>query len=71
MIVSYFEWIQNKNSETWELEEVDWKLETMIKAAYRNVQTVVQEEGHSTRTSAYIVALRRLGQAYRERGIFP
>ncbi len=34
VIVSYFEWLQNKRSEYWELEEVDCKLRKKIVPAY-------------------------------------
>ena len=34
VIVSYFEWVQNKNSEEWDLETIDGKLERRIKAAF-------------------------------------
>jgi glutamate dehydrogenase (NAD(P)+) len=69
--VSYFEWVQNKKSESWELEEVDRKLGVKMRHAWREVRHVRQSDGHSTRRAAYIVALRRLQMAYRERGIFP
>jgi glutamate dehydrogenase (NAD(P)+) len=71
VIVSYFEWLQNKRSELWELEEVDAKLERMIKGAYVRVQDKSTEMGIDFRTAAYILALSRLEHVYKERGIFP
>src|SRR4029077_14925417 len=35
--VSYYEWVQNKRSEHWTLEEVDERLESAMKNAYREV----------------------------------
>ena len=69
--VSYFEWVQNKKSEKWELEEVDKKLESYMRRAYR--QTAEQRAALKSdmRTAAYAVALQRIQVAYRERGIFP
>ena len=72
MIVSYFEWLQNKRSEAWELEEVDAKLHKRIVNAYERVKETVRAYGDiDWRTAAYIVALRRLERVYKERGIFP
>ncbi len=71
VIVSYFEWLQNKRSEFWELAEVDDKLKRRILAGYRRVREAVDEYDTDWRTAAYIVALRRLEQVYQRRGIFP
>lgn len=71
VIVSYFEWLQNKRSESWELEEVDRKLRKKIVAAYERVRATAAEFTTDSRTAAYIVALRRLEKVYLERGIFP
>ena len=71
VIVSYFEWLQNKRSEFWELEEVDSKLRKRITNAYERVEQASRENQVDWRTAAYIVALSRLEVAYKERGIFP
>jgi len=71
VIVSYFEWLQNKRSEYWELEEVDSKLKKKIIPAYRRVRDTAREFNTDRRTAAYIVAIRRLEKVYQERGIFP
>lgn len=71
VIVSYFEWLQNKRSEYWELEEVDCKLKKKIIPAYKKVRDTAKEFNTDWRTAAYIVALRRLEKVYQERGIFP
>ncbi len=69
--VSYFEWVQDLQYYFWGLEEVRERLgEVMIKA-YRRVKEVSDAEGVELRTAAYTVALRRLAEAYRLRGIFP
>jgi glutamate dehydrogenase (NAD(P)+) len=71
VIVSYFEWLQNKRSEFWELEEVDCKLHKKIVSAYQRVRDTAREFNTDWRTAAYIVALSCLERVYRERGIFP
>jgi glutamate dehydrogenase (NAD(P)+) len=71
VIVSYFEWLQNKRSEFWELEEVDSKLLRLNLRAYERVREKKIEHQTDWRMGAYIVALSRLEKVYRERGIFP
>jgi glutamate dehydrogenase (NAD(P)+) len=71
LIVSYFEWLQNKRSETWDLEEIDTKLHWKIIGAFKRVYEKTEEFKTDWRTAAYIVALSRLEIAYKERGIFP
>lgn len=71
VIVSYFEWLQNKRSEYWDLEEVDHKLRKKILSAYRSVRETAAEFKTDWRTAAYIVALRHIAIVYNERGIFP
>ncbi len=69
--VSYYEWVQNKRSESWELEEVDTKLELAMKRAYGEVSGLARARDVDMRTAAYCVALERLQTVYRERDIFP
>jgi len=71
VIVSYYEWLQNKRSEFWDLEEVDRKLNRKIMQAYSRVRDVVKEKNVNWRIAACIVALSRLEKVYKERGIFP
>jgi glutamate dehydrogenase (NAD(P)+) len=71
VIVSYFEWLQNKRSEFWELEEVDRKLHKKLISAYGRVRDAAKKYNTDWRTAAYIVALLALEKVYKERGIFP
>lgn len=71
VIVSYFEWLQNKRRETWDLKEVDQQLRLKIIAAYERVKATANELNTSWRTAAFVIALTRLQKVYNERGIFP
>ena len=71
VVVSYFEWLQNKRSEHWELEEVDEKLHRIIVKSYERVRDTAREHDTDWRTAAYVVAMKCLEKVYRERGIFP
>jgi len=71
VIVSYFEWLQNKRSEFWDLEQVDAKLHKIMTDAYGRVHGAAERFGVGWRAAAYIVALERLEKVYTGRGIFP
>jgi glutamate dehydrogenase (NAD(P)+) len=71
VIVSYYEWLQNKRSERWDLEEVENRLETRMKSTYKQVRQQAAERKVDLRTAAFGIALDRIQRVYRERGIFP
>ncbi len=71
VIVSYFEWIQNRSGTRWQADEVDRKLRELLLAAYERVKAIAGEKDVDWRTAAYIAALGRLEQTYAQRGIFP
>jgi len=69
--VSYYEWVQNKRSETWTEEEVDTRLEVAMKRAYREVSEFARQRKCDMRIAAYSIALQRIEGVYKEREIFP
>jgi len=69
--VSYYEWVQNKRSETWTEEEVDARLEAAMKRAYRDVADFARAKRCEMRIAAYALALQRIEAVYKEREIFP
>ncbi len=69
--VSYFEWVQNKRSESWDLEEVDDKLERRMVRQYHKVMDLARDRDISPRLAAYMIALDNIKAGYLERGIFP
>ena len=72
VIVSYFEWLQNRSAQRWSLEDVDFKLRDTLWQACDSVADLRAElEVPSRRDAAYAVALRRLQVVYKQRGIFP
>lgn len=70
VIVSYFEWLQNKRSELWELNDVNLKLQEKINKAYRRVKEAARKNKTDWRTAAFIVALSRIELMYKEKGLF-
>jgi glutamate dehydrogenase (NAD(P)+) len=70
VIVSYFEWVQNREMFYWEEDEVNARLEKKMLSAFEKVYSVGQEYGASMRQSAYMVALDRMVAAGKLRGMF-
>jgi glutamate dehydrogenase (NAD(P)+) len=69
--VSYFEWVQNKTCQTWDLEVVDRELNKHMIRAAAKVREARKKYRCNLRTAAYVGALERLRAAYEVRGIFP
>jgi glutamate dehydrogenase (NAD(P)+) len=68
VVVSYFEWVQNLQHFRWEEREVNDKLGTIMRRAYREVSARGKEEGIPLREAAYLVGIERVVEASRTRG---
>ena len=71
VVGSYFEWLQNRNGELWQLDEVMFKIDKKLTEVFKKVENVVKENQTDWRTAAYILAIKRIETAYIQRGIFP
>ncbi len=71
VIGSYFEWLQNRNGEIWQLDEVMEKIKKKYSEVYKKVEGIAGELKKDYRTAAYIIAISRIELAYKQRGIFP
>lgn len=71
VIVSYFEWVRNIQSVSWNEEEVNEKLKNIMHKAFCDVWNLSQEKQESLRTAAYLIAVKRVVEAKKIRGVFP
>jgi glutamate dehydrogenase (NAD(P)+) len=69
--VSYFEWVQDFSSFFWSEEEINHRLERLMREAYAAVSQVAKEHKVTLRTAAFIVACTRILQARQVRGLYP
>jgi glutamate dehydrogenase (NAD(P)+) len=69
--VSYYEWVQDQYSFFWSESQINETLEQTMKTAFRSVHETAQRYGTEMRTGAYILAVDRVAEATRVRGIFP
>ena len=61
--VSYLEWTQNIQQFKWEYERIVSELEKAMRRAYGAVRQVAQEHHIDLRTAAFVLAIRRVGEA--------
>jgi glutamate dehydrogenase/leucine dehydrogenase len=68
--VSYFEWAQNIQGFYWTEEEVDTRLHRVMVRSFNEVYEAAKRYNVDMRTAAYTVAIRRVAEAVRLRGIY-
>ena len=69
--VSYFEWAQNRSAFAWTIEEVNARMRRVLTRAFDEVWRVEVERGISSRLAAHVIAVERVAQATRTRGLYP
>jgi glutamate dehydrogenase len=67
--VSYFEWVQNNMNYYWSKEEVNEKLTALMSKAFRDVAEIREKYKVDMRTAAYILAVKRVAETMKWRGI--
>jgi glutamate dehydrogenase/leucine dehydrogenase len=68
VVVSYFEWVQNLQHFRWDEREVNDKLGTIMRRAFRDVAARADENGTSLRVAGYELGIERVLEAARARG---
>jgi len=69
--VSYFEWVQGLQSYFWTEREVNLKLRDIITKAFYKVLEISLKKKVPMRMAAYILAVNRVAEATRIRGLYP
>jgi len=69
--VSYFEWAQDIQGYFWPLAEVNQRLERVMVQSYNDVHKIAVERKVHNRTAAYVLAIQRVADAIKIRGIYP
>ncbi|BBF77761.1 glutamate dehydrogenase [Acinetobacter ursingii] len=67
--VSYFEWVQDLASYFWTEDEINHRIDVIMRKAIHDVWDRAQHANCSLRTAAYIVACERILLARRDRGL--
>ncbi len=69
--VSYYEWVQDQYSFFWSEKQINETLEQTMHTAFKSVHETAKRYDTDMRTGAYILAVDRVAEATRVRGIFP
>jgi glutamate dehydrogenase (NAD(P)+) len=69
--VSYFEWKQNRQSETWDEELVDERLKKTMTRSAKRVLEMSKRLNCNMRIASYASAIEHIDKVYEMRGVFP
>lgn len=71
VVVSYFEWVQGLQKFYWPAARVNEQLADFMARAFHAVYATAQERRTTMRSAAMVLAVSRVAEATRARGIFP
>jgi glutamate dehydrogenase (NAD(P)+) len=68
--VSYFEWVQNNQGFYWTEKEVNERLEQYMVKAFHDVLEIAEESKATMRVAAFMLAIRRVIEVVKLRGVY-
>jgi len=71
VIVSYFEWVQDIQAFFWDIDQINGHLERLMISAFNHIWEHSEKDKVNMRMAAYMIAIRRVANAIRQRRIFP
>jgi len=71
VVVSYFEWVQDIQAYFWGSGEVNSRLREVMTRSYQQVRGEAQSHSISLRDAAFRIAVTKVAEATRVRGIYP
>jgi len=71
VIVSYFEWVQDKQNYFWTAEEVKSNLNDIMMRAIKEVEGLSASKKVSWREAAHMIGVGRVAEAHKLRGLYP
>jgi glutamate dehydrogenase (NAD(P)+) len=71
VIVSYFEWVQDKQNYFWDADEVKVNLNQIMMRAFREVEETATSRKVTWREAAHMLGVGRVAEAHRLRGLYP
>jgi glutamate dehydrogenase (NAD(P)+) len=70
VVVSYYEWLQNKRCEYWNEEETMKKLSDRMERIYNKAVDRAYKEGITMRTACYLLAIEKIHQSVKNKGFY-
>ncbi|MEK6598054.1 MAG: Glu/Leu/Phe/Val dehydrogenase, partial [Gemmatimonadota bacterium] len=66
----YFEWVQNRGGWFWDEPTVNTRLEQIMARAFQEVLEVAERHKVSMRVASYMLAIERVAEIHRLRGLY-
>ncbi|CAN2222699.1 GdhA Glutamate dehydrogenase/leucine dehydrogenase [Candidatus Nanopelagicaceae bacterium] len=71
VIVSYFEWVQDKQNYFWSADEVKQNLNDIMMKSFKEVEHMATDKNVSWREAAHMIGVARVAEAHKLRGLYP
>ena len=71
VIVSYFEWVQDKQNYFWSADEVKTNLSSIMMKAFKEVEVTATNRNATWREAALMLGIGRVAEAHKLRGLYP
>ena len=71
VIVSYFEWVQDKQNYPWNADEVKTNLNSILMKAFHEVEQLATSRMVTWREAAHMLGVARVAEAHKLRGLYP
>jgi len=71
VIVSYFEWVQDKQNYPWNADEVKTNLDSILMKAFHEVKEMATSRKVTWREAAHMLGVARVSEAHKLRGLYP
>jgi glutamate dehydrogenase (NAD(P)+) len=71
VIVSYFEWVQDKQNYFWSAQDVRDNLNSILMKAIVEVEEMASSKNVTWREAAHMLGVSRVAEAHRLRGLYP
>ncbi len=71
VIVSYFEWVQDKQNYFWSADEVKTNLSSIMMKAFNEVEVTATNRNATWREAALMLGIGRVAEAHKLRGLYP
>ncbi|HEY8283423.1 MAG TPA: Glu/Leu/Phe/Val dehydrogenase [Chloroflexota bacterium] len=70
-VASYFEWVQDLQETFWSEDEINERLDDVLRRAFSDIRGKSEQDGIPLRLAAYCLAVERVADAHRIRGLYP
>jgi glutamate dehydrogenase (NAD(P)+) len=71
VIVSYFEWVQDLQNFFWDVEDIEYRMQKILRKTFEETCALQDKENVDMRTAALMLGVKRVASAIQYRGLYP